>query len=353
LAKGVLSATALAGERAQAVANLEQINARVIQDLPYGVLVVDGDGAVLQSNSRAQMLLACARPPHARLAVCAPALHALWMDWRQQRVTPLPTLRLESPPQRLRIRLIELDPARQQWAVIVIEDMTELEEEAQRLKMAALGRLTANLAHEIRNPLSAINHAAQLLGEDAADPATTRLTRIIEDNAGRLNWLVEDVLALSRRNRLDQESLGAPAFLADFVNQFQLGEQLADGILIVKNGADAPPVEVCFDRLHLHQILWNICRNARRCASQNPGSIELRLHRHADVVEIEIYNDGPAIPAEEMQRLFEPFYTTDNRGTGLGLYIARELAEANHGHLRIVAQEQGALFRLTCPRAPC
>jgi len=347
LAKGVLAATQLAGEQAETVASLEKINAQVIQDLSYGLIVVDAHGRVMQSNGRAETLLACAGPPRAGLEACAPALAELWQEWRARGER---AWRIFEPGdgRRLRARVLELDPERSKGAVIVVEDLSEIEEEAMRLKLAALGRLTANLAHEIRNPLSAIQHASELLREDSRDEAGARLTRIIEDNVARLNWLVEDVLSLSRRDRQNREKIDLAVFLDEFVSQFQRNEGVPPGVLSLEVTAGVGRIE--FDRMHLHQVLWNLCRNAHRYASLGPASIVLAAHPDGACALIDVSNDGPAIPPEMQLRLFDPFYTTEKSGTGLGLYIARELAEANGGQLRCLPQTRGALFRVCCPR---
>lgn len=351
LAKGTLVATRLAGEKAQEVVNLERINARVIQDLPYGVVVTDGGGRLLQANHQAGTLLGCSMPERGELKTCLPELEGLWQEWRAGGDNPVRIIETANDGRRLRTRLSELDPERLEGAVIIIEDMTELEQQAMNMKLAALGRLTANLAHEIRNPLSAISHAGQLLQEDASrDPYTTKLTRIIEDNVKRLNWLVEDVLTLNRRDRVSREEVALAAFLAEFLQQFQQSEKVPDD-LITLSLEDVP--SIFFDRLHLHQILWNLIRNACRYCSHGEGSIQVRTQVAGDRVNIDVYNDGPAVTPEMQMRLFEPFYTTEASGTGLGLFIARELAEANEGQLRSLPQTVGALFRLTCHQAPC
>lgn len=351
LAKSAQAATRLAGEKARQAASLERINERVIRDLPYGVAVVDGDGRLLQANPQAAQMLACPLGRRGDLQTCVPELARAWRRWRDTGEGQSQLFRAGGEGRRLRASLSALDPDGEQGAVIVIEDMTELEQQAMKLKLAALGRLTANLAHEIRNPLSAINHAAQLLAEDLGrDAQSARLTRIIEDNVKRLNWLVEDVLALNRRDRVDREAIDLARFLEDFLAQFQQSEGLAPGVaqLIMEDA-----LVLCCDRLHLHQILWNLCRNARRHASGASGSIQIRVRATLDSVQLDVYNDGPSIDPELQLRLFEPFYTTDKAGTGLGLYIARELAEANGAELRCLPQDAGALFRLSGRLPPC
>jgi len=345
LARGTLAAAELAVAKELEVSSLEKINARVIQDLPYGVLVVDAQGRLLQANSQAASWLECRLAPHTELHACLPSLSVLLDAWKRRAPESEPLFK--TPEGRhFRARFMELDPARQEGAIIVLEDLSGLEREAQKLKLAALGRLTANLAHEIRNPLSAVQHAAQLLAEDVPRNApASRLTRIIEDNVARLNRMVEDVLLLNRRDRLAREPIPLAPYLEDFVVQFQGGEHLSEGSISLEVAADAVAE---FDRTHLHQILWNLLRNALRHCSRKPGSIRVSAGNRGGKCVLEVYNDGEPIPPELVARLFEPFYTTDSRGTGLGLHIARELAEANNAELSCLARDEGALFRLTC-----
>mgnify|MGYP001117870914 CR=1 FL=1 len=350
LAKGALGAAREASEKAREAAELARINAKVIQDLPNGILVLSGDGRVLQHNQQAERLIGCPMGGGGQaLSACHADLAKAWQSWRNDMGSDSVLVPANATGRRLRFRFLELGPDRQAGAVVIIEDMSEIEHEAIQMKLAALGRLTANLAHEIRNPLSAINQAAQLLAEDAGPHgATTRLTRIIEDNVGRLNYLVEDVLSLSRRDRQDREVIRLGDYLADFVQEYSQSENVQPGVIEMTVKGD--PM-VWFDRMHLHQILWNLCRNACRHCSSAPGSVGITAEVIGEVVQIELYNDGPAVPEAMRQRLFEPFFSTDKAGTGLGLHIALELAEANDGQLRCLEQVRGARFRLTAKQA--
>ena len=353
LAKGTLAAAALAVEKSSQAESFERINERMIQELPYAVMAVGKSGEVLQYNARAEAMLGAHFFNGCTLEHCAPQLVPLWQHWRQNETLTLPALINSVDGHRLRTRFMELEPSRNEGAVVVLEDLTELEAQAQKLKLASLGLLTANLAHEIRNPLSAIRHAAGLLKEDAHDAITCKLTRIIEDNAVRLNGLVEDVLSLNRRDRLNRCDIKLVSFLSDFVEDFAQRENLPAGVMSLQLG---PELTVCFDAGHLEQILWNLLRNAWRYCSRSPSSIRLVLQANAQVVNIDISNDGPLIKPEVQVHLFEPFYTTDNQGTGLGLYIARELAEANSAGLSYLETADGVLFRLRCSRfslSPC
>ena len=345
LAKGALSSAQLAGEKAAQAESLARINDWVIQELQDGILVVDARGEILQYNARAEQLLNSRIFPRAGLTHCSPALALLWQSWRTSGTNPEAPFATGGEGRRLRARFTELEPTRTAGAMILLQDMTELEREAQNMKLAALGRLTANLAHEIRNPLAAIQQAAALLEEEPSTPTMARLTRIIDDNSKRLNGLVEDVLSLNRRDRMQQESIPVEMFLRDFLAQCAQAERLPPGVIRLSAPAH---LRVRFDRLHLTQILWNLIRNAWRYCTREPGSIELRVYAVEGAVLIDVFNNGEPVSPEMQQRLFEPFYTTDSRGTGLGLYIARELAEANGGTLRYVDKAGGALFRVSC-----
>jgi two-component system sensor histidine kinase PilS (NtrC family) len=350
LAKGALAAGDLAREKSLQAESMARINERVIQELPYAVMAVNGDGEVLQYNALAERLLGTHFFTRCDLGHCAPLLAEQWNLWRQRRELPRHPFRAAHDGRRLRARFIELEPTRSEGAVVVLEDMTELESQAQKMKLASLGMLTANLAHEIRNPLSAIRHATGLLKEDAVEGIAPKLTRIIEDNVRRLNGLVEDVLSLNRRDRIEREMVPLEVFLPVFAQQFSQRESVATGVIEIHVEKEA---SVCMDPGHLEQILWNLMRNAWRYCSRNPASIRLRVTRSEEQTYIDILNDGPPISPEVQSHLFEPFYTTDKQGTGLGLYIARELAEANRAGLRYVDHPDGALFRLSCQAPPC
>lgn len=350
LAKGALAAGDLAREKSLQAESMARINERVIQELPYAVMAVNGKGEVLQYNAHAERVLGTHFFARCDLGHCAPVLAELWDTWRRRGELPRHPFRAGPDGRRLRARFIELEPTREEGAVVVLEDMTELESQAQKMKLASLGMLTANLAHEIRNPLSAISHATGLLKEDAREGMAPRLTRIIEDNVRRLNGLVEDVLSLNRRDRLERETVALEDFLPQFVQQFVQRESVSPGVIQILLAREA---RVCMDPGHLEQILWNLMRNAWRYCTRRPGSIRVRVTRDESRAVIEILNDGPPISPEVQSHLFEPFYTTDKQGTGLGLYIARELAEANRAALRYVDNQDGALFRLSCQAPPC
>jgi two-component system sensor histidine kinase PilS (NtrC family) len=215
--------------------------------------------------------------------------------------------------------------------VVFLQDVSAIENQAQQLKLASMGRLTASIAHEVRNPLSAIGHATSLLAEDLAGPAEVRLLKIIGDNVARVNRMVEDILKLSRKVQPSGEPVRLEPFLAELKAEFSETHNLPDDMMFIGPAADA---QVRFDPMHLREVLLNLLGNAIRYASKQPASI--RLFTVLDPVgrrELHVQDDGPGITPEVRDHLFEPFYTTSRKGTGLGLYLARELCLNNEAML--------------------
>ncbi|MDP2112104.1 MAG: ATP-binding protein [Thiobacillus sp.] len=340
LTQRALRSETLAQRQADELALLNRINALAIENSPDGLLAVRGDGVVRHISPRALALLGITMPVTpgvTRLQDCSPELARLA---QQLHAGTTPTL--STPTAQLRVRCIPLatpDDSR----VLMLEDQSQAEQAAQRLKLAALGRLTANIAHEIRNPLSAISHAAQLLHEEARDPAQARLTAIIENNARRLDRLVEEVLTLNRRDRLNPVSFDA-ASLAALIDELRQTEEIpADAVIV----SMPESLHFQFDPDHLRQIVWNLLRNAWRFSRKRTDSIRFSAQMSGDNLQFDIEDDGPGLLPEHQGKLFEPFFTTDAQGTGLGLFLARELAEANHAVLAYVPGTSGARFRLS------
>ena len=190
-----------------------------------------------------------------------------------------------------------------------------------------MGRLTASIAHEVRNPLSAISYSASLLMEDTADEAQTRLLRIVADNVTRLNRMIEDILRLSRKTNRPEEPLVLAPVISAIVTEFVETNALATDLIVV---SEIDFHRVWFDEMHLHEVLLNLLSNALRYASSEPGSIQITILRvSATRLELHVHDDGISITPEVRAHLFEPFYTTSSKGTGLGLYLARELCLNN------------------------
>src|SRR5450830_505414 len=218
-----------------------------------------------------------------------------------------------------------------EYVILFMQDVSDIENQAQQLKLASMGRLTASIAHEVRNPLSAIGHATSLLAEDLNTPVHLRLLKIVGDNVARVNRMVEDILQLSRKAHSHGEPLALAQLVAELKSEFDEVHGLAGEVLdIGRVGA----VSVRFDPLHLREVLLNLLGNAVRYASREPSSIRLFVVAASGrPLELHVQDDGPGISPEVRAHLFEPFYTTSSKGTGLGLYLARELCLNNEAML--------------------
>ncbi|HCI12656.1 MAG: hypothetical protein A2063_08505 [Gallionellales bacterium GWA2_60_142] len=345
LAKYAVESQQLAQRRALELAGLAEANRLVMRDMQDGVLVVDEHGAIMQMNPGAARLLRKGVDPGAVLSESFPILYGQYALWRQSGSASRDVLQLGGGAQaRLRFVAIDRDDAR--GVVIFLEDMRRVQAEAQQIKLAALGRLTANIAHEVRNPLSSISYATELMQEESGDAGQQRLLQIVLDNTKRINRIVQDVMQINRRDRAQPERFGLDAMLQSLRDEFDETERIEHGVLTASGETGAM---VSFDRGHLRQVLWNLCRNALRHSSRTPGSVRLIAGEEQGRVVLDVMDDGPGIPAEQQGKLFEPFFTTASDGTGLGLYIARELCEANGAQLEYRTDERsaGACFRIT------
>lgn len=350
LARRVIANEELARRRGIELADQMRINERVIRDMQDGVLVIDASGRVRQSNPQAATLLGLTVPPAPTLSAYSRALAREFTLRRTQHGESDAMLHIPQSGRHLRARF--LPPGEGGNTLIYLEDIGRLQQEAQQVKLAALGRLTANMAHEIRNPLAAISHAAELLVDEPEGQGTQRLTRIIGDNTRRLNRLVGEVMELGQRDRARLERIELRGFVRQLIDE----RALQDEGVSIRVAVDLPEgLTLCFDRGHLHRVLSNLLDNALRYASDAPGAI--RMHgehgEYAGRAALHIIDDGAGIDGDERNQVFEPFFTTRPTGTGLGLYIARELCEANGARLSLLDNAPGAHFCISftslCP----
>jgi two-component system sensor histidine kinase PilS (NtrC family) len=347
LAQRVVANEILARERGRELNDQLRISERIIRDMEDGVLVVDSEGLVRLLNPRAESLLDMRVSEGVELGTFSRELADRYRVWSAQPVEMVEMLR-QGDGRLLRVRYL---PSAESGghALLYLEDMERVQFQAQQLKLAALGRLTANMAHEIRNPLAAISHAAELLAEEDTDPLHQRLANIIHDNTRRLNRLVTEVLELGRRDRAQPEVLVWKTFLAGFLEEFALHDASVSRRVLVGEGN----VELRFDRGHLYRVLWNLLGNALRHATASDGAVRLEARAGAMCVELHVIDDGPGVDAAQRNQVFEPFFTTHGAGTGLGLYIARELCEASGARLELLDEEPGAHFRIVAEGATC
>jgi two-component system sensor histidine kinase PilS (NtrC family) len=349
----LVESEALAEQRGIDLRNLVELNDYIIQHLRESIVVVDGDDHVRLINESAvkQLAAAATRPAEVSLAEISPELAAELRRWRSGANLDRTQMAFSSPDgANIQPHFAPLSSGRSGGVVIFLEDTSLIAERVQQAKLAALGRLSASIAHEIRNPLGAMSHAGQLLAESPSmGNDEHRLTDIIRLNARRVSQIVESVLALSRREAARPESLQLVPWAEDFVREFLQTLELYEGAVSLAPGrAD---IEVRMDPTHLHQILWNLCDNAVKYASAAAGAIAVELS--CGVLEpsgrpyLEVADRGPGIKPDKVEQIFEPFYTSQPGGTGLGLYISRELAERNGAALRYQPRVGGgSVFRI-------
>jgi len=332
----------LARRRGEALDNQILISQRVVERMQDGVLIVARAGLVSHCNPVARSMLGLpGEDEQGELAIRAPLLSAALQAWDKDGGDDGLSF-AGADGRELRARF-ERTASSDGEVLVFLDDVGRIKERAQQLKLASLGRLTASIAHEIRNPLSAIGHAGELLREERRGEMQERLLRILNDNVIRLDRIVADILDLGRQSRAEPEFLCVNEFSAGFVEHFIATECLAPDIVVFEA---AEPIRLCFDRSHLHRVLWNLVSNALRHSSRGSGAVRIFPgNAHGDGrVELHVIDDGPGIPENVREQIFEPFFTTHTQGTGLGLFIARELCATNGATLELAASQAGAHF---------
>ena len=361
LAKRASESAALAEKRGIDLANLAQLNEHLINRIDSGIIVVDEDSSIKLMNRAAAELLGLSKSPNQlSLQQASKGLYSIHQKWTSPEYlrndkNSFSLERENQSPVRIRITKVG-SRSEDRGSVIYLSDTSEINRQVQDSKLASLGRLTASIAHEIRNPLGAISHAAQLLEEsDTLNDDNKRLADIIHVQSNRLNEVIQNVLRLSRKDNLSLENIS----LGNWLNQFaiEFGEVHSLETNWSKIEIDPDTLTVLFDINHLHQIVWNLCANAIKYATANGSDAIITMKGYSDsstkTKYLDIIDTGPGISAADQDKLFEPFYTTSSTGTGLGLYISRELCLSNGGELNYIAMPGGgSCFRVRFPHHP-
>jgi two-component system sensor histidine kinase PilS (NtrC family) len=339
---------ALAARRGSQAANLAEVNELIIRRMRTGVLLVDGDGEIKLANEASMLQLGGIGEGRSALVHIAPELAKRLQRWRTDGASdPIPLQLAADLPEVLpRFARLQADDAQ---VLVFLDDTSLVSRRAESLTLATLGRFSASLAHEIRNPLAAISYATQLMEESPDIPeADRRLLQIIYQQTHRMNGIVENVLSLARRERAQPENVELVEFARHFVDDYREIHPLEhDQIdLISATGA----ITAMVDRRQLQQVVTALVHNALvygRMPGQ-PARISLRVHTNASGAPVlDVADRGPGMPEMVSNQLFRPFFTTSEHGTGLGLYIARELCHANQATLEHVpVPAGGCCFRI-------
>lgn len=347
VAQRLRQAEELARNRAFDLYNLQQLNERIVQQLQTGILLVDNNAMAQPINSAAGRLLSPSRPLNLQqqrpLATVNDVLAQQFEQWKhrgEHQSTPFYAPNSDAP---LVAHFHTIGQHIEQPSLVFIDDYTPATQYAQSLKLSSLGRLTASIAHEIRNPLGAASHAAQLLDEsEQLTPADKHLSEIIQKHCQRMNVIIESVMQISRRDPPKPEYLQLSQWLEDIIHLYQDARQQPAEITLQCASKD---LEIEFDPENLERILNNLLDNALRHSEMATGiataHIGVTLDMQAQHCTIDVIDQGTGIAPADRGKLFEPFYTTVKEGSGMGLFLCKELCDINHATLSYQTTEDG------------
>jgi two-component system sensor histidine kinase PilS (NtrC family) len=346
----------LAKQRGEDLIQLSQLNQTVLNELQLGVIVLYGAEGITHLNKAAIDILGKPKKWYQQaLETFSPELEQSYQDWRKNHQPRIMSYDVNHQnTTALRAQFIQIGSKTSQKTLIYLKDTYEEREQLQMMKLVSLGQLTASIAHEIRNPLSSISHAAQLLSESTTlNKTDERLAEIIHSNSYRTDAIIESILNVSRRKNPTRSTIVLKDWLQRFFDDFLEQSQLkANQLSLFIEPAD---LKVAFDPEQLHQIMWNLSRNAVKYAKEDTTKlsilIQVGIPDYTRNTVLNVIDNGAGISNEAQQRLFEPFYTTGTNGkggTGLGLFVSRELSQANGATLEYVdLPSGGTCFRLS------
>ncbi|MEQ6886214.1 ATP-binding protein [Salicola sp. Rm-C-2C1-2] len=350
ITRRLASSEQLASERARSIEELEHLNHQIIQRMHTGILVAEPNGAIRLANAASGELLLGERGASPRLTTLPQPLKQRLDQWLEQPGERTPPFQARNDTPSVQANFMRLDSPLEHLILIFLEDTGKITQQAQQMKLASLGRLTAGIAHEIRNPLGAISHAAQLLGESSStNEGDRRMAGIIQRHSERVNTIIENVLELSRRRSTSVRLMDLGEWLAHVVNDYV--ETVQEPVLIDLKLSGSPG-SARFDPSQLQQALTNLIDNGLRYSQKRTGRPQLTVRTgvtdDGQRAYIDVWDYGPGLSDSQQASLFEPFQTTEQEGTGLGLYLARELCEANQARLFLLESgTEGCCFRIT------
>lgn len=350
LANRLRDSEALAEKQAEDLASLEELNHHIIQRMRTGIIVVNaGDEIVMINDSCWKMFNMPALGKQTPLEQLSPELLDQLKDWRQNSLMRGKPFRASINGPDVLANFTPLETGNLSDVLIFVDDNTRMAQQAQQLKLASLGGLTASIAHEIRNPLGAISHAAQLLGESSQlSSPDARLADIIQKHSLRMNQVIENVLQLSRRRPTQPERSDLCEWIRETLQEYKVSNPIPCSIDL---RCQREHIGFCADHSQMQQVFANLFQNGLRYSEKHSGNATLQvivgISLQAEQPFVDVIDKGPGIPPEQVDKIFEPFYTSEKTGTGLGLYIARELCEANQARLDYIPIKSGSCFRVT------
>jgi len=344
----------LADKQAKSILDLEKLNNEIIQRMRTGVVVVNHDHEIVSMNSAAKSTLSpildspIVKRPNDIIDINHKLPDALEVQLKLWKINPKrqpQSIRIPDSNKQLHLNFAFLRPELEADILVFLEDNQQIVQRVRQMKLASLGRLTASIAHEIRNPLGAISHASQLLKEsDTASPNDKRMIEIILDHCNRVNMIIEDVLDVSRHDETLAQKIMLKTWLENFIKNYKATHEQCDEIELIIEESNTR-VNVISGQLE--QVLNNLFDNGLRYSKQNSNRATLQVIAGLDSKDgdyqpyIHVIDDGVGITDSDEALLFEPFHTTESSGTGLGLYISKELCEANQSQLSYRKTEGG------------
>lgn len=351
LTKKIRLSYAEAETQAAQAAHLQKLAQLIVERMRTGIVVLNKNLDIELCNQAALKLLGVSGDTNEKLRLeHFPELYKKHQSWQRNSNDHSPYLKINGETTtEAKANFAYLEQGSANEVLIFLEDVRSINQQAQQLKLASLGRLTASIAHEIRNPLGAISHASQLLEESEALPASDhRLLDIINNHSKRVNQIIENILQLSRRRAAKPAQINLqqwiPSFIADYKSSKSNGYELkilvreknigeSQGEFNFDDSSNITSLDAKFDTSQLQQVLTNLCDNGIRYGTKHANRPDLRIEIGVDISQqqpyIRVIDYGAGISNDNSKHLFEPFFTTENTGSGLGLYICKELCEAN------------------------
>ncbi|HKJ18325.1 MAG TPA: ATP-binding protein [Xanthomonadales bacterium] len=331
------------------VSELEQVNELIIRRMRTGVIAVDKDCNITVMNESAWFLMGSPPVRQQKLDQLSPRLNSALTNWRASSILSNKQILLEPSQAQVVPSFVSLPLDEETGTLIFLADDNLITRRAMQISVTTLGKLSSSIAHEIRNPLAAASHAAQLLEESPTIKLSEmRLVNIIQKQCKRMNGIVENILQLSRREQSKPESVELHEFLSELVGEF-LSTQKAKNVDF-KTHFSPGESYVVFDRSQLSQCIWKLLDNAIDHSSGTKVArlrMRMRKDEQAGYCVITLEDNGPGIEKAQIKHIFEPFFSTRKEGSGLGLYIARQLCEANQSELTVDSEPgQGARFHI-------
>lgn len=351
LANRVRISETIAAHHSHQLASMRRINEYIIERLHSGVIYLDANKQVKLINNATREFFNC--PENALIETLqdlSPALDKKYNFYLEKIVGNLRPGKTTINDPSLIVHFFPTLIGANIAVLILLDDMTAVSQQAQQLKLASLGRFSASIAHELRNPLGAIGHAAQLMGEnESLSSDDLRLKELIINNCNRMNRIIQNVLQLSRREQSQQQVIDLPAFIRQFQHEFYTNTQCKIDIEL----PDMTMQSFCFDKSQLEQILVILCENAIQHGRDESGQvfITIKAKQGMQNTQLMVCDTGSGVDESMLDSIFEPFFSTLRTGYGLGLYLARDLCEINQASLNIMNTSQGCCFTITLNHA--